>query len=236
MEILPSYEKAKSLFFFLIFSQVIGCWQLSNIKRIRNMLGLLFIFLSLSYMSSEISGRSLLLSVINLSEVEHLVVWVQSITSLLLKCSLNAVTHVCSLISSLAQCLKFFPFGGAMVGANSIQLLTQKSLDLVDGGRYFPLLGSVEWFPQLRFSKTLIIVISVLSRDGCSQQKWGCGLEKRAINRKNIARFFNRCSPWLKAWVYQFIERSICNIIPQGGIGKKIKKKPQVSLWNILCI
>lgn len=92
------------------------------------MLGLLFIFLSLSYMSSQISGRSLLLSVINLSEVEHLVVWVQSITSLLLKCSLNAVTHVCSLISSLAQCLKFFPFGGAMVGANSIQLLTQKSL------------------------------------------------------------------------------------------------------------
>lgn len=113
---------------------------------------------------------------------------------------------------------------------------TKKSLDLVDGGRYFPLLGSVEWFPQLHFSKTLIIVISVLSRDGCSQQKWGCGLEKRAINRKNIARFFNRCSPWLKAWVYQFIERSICNIIPQGGIGKKIKKKPQVSLWNILCI
>ena len=44
--------------------------------------GLLLSFLSLSYMSSLISGTSLLLSVINLSEVEHLVVLVQSITSL----------------------------------------------------------------------------------------------------------------------------------------------------------
>lgn len=67
--------------------------------------GLLLSFLSLSYMSSLISGTSLLLSVINLSEVEHSVVLVQSITPLVLKCSLNAVTHVCSLISFLAQCL-----------------------------------------------------------------------------------------------------------------------------------
>lgn len=66
--------------------------------------GLLFSFLSLSYMSSLISGTSLLLSVINLSEVEHLVVLVQSITSLVLKYSLNAVTHVCSLSSFLAWC------------------------------------------------------------------------------------------------------------------------------------
>ena len=71
------------------------------------MCGLLLSFLYLSYMSSLISGASLLLSVINLSEVEHIVVLVQSITSLILKCSLNAVTHVCSLISFLALCLSF---------------------------------------------------------------------------------------------------------------------------------
>lgn len=56
--------------------------------------GLLFSFLSLSYMSSLISGASLLLFVIHLSEVEHLVALVQSITPLVLKCSLNAVTRV----------------------------------------------------------------------------------------------------------------------------------------------
>lgn len=63
---------------------------------------LIFQFLSLSYMSSLVHGSSLLLLVINLSEMERLVVWVQSITSLVLKCSLNAVTHVCCLISFLA--------------------------------------------------------------------------------------------------------------------------------------
>lgn len=96
MEILFSYEKAKKTFYFLISQtpQVIVCWQLSNIKRIRNMLGLLFHFLFLSYMSSLISGTSLLFSGINLSEEKHLVVCVQSITSLVLKCSLNAVTRV----------------------------------------------------------------------------------------------------------------------------------------------
>ena len=75
------------------------------------------------------------------------------------------------------------------------------------------------------FLRNLIIVISVLSKDGCSQQKWGCGLDwKKAINRKNITMFSNRCSLCLKAWVYQIIERSICNIMPQWGIEKK--KKP----------
>lgn len=107
MEILFSYEKAKKTFYFLISQtpQVIVCWQLSNIKRIRNMLGLLFHFLFLSYMSSLISGTSLLLSGINLSEEKHSVVCVQSITSLVLKCSLNAVTHVCFLILYLAGCV-----------------------------------------------------------------------------------------------------------------------------------
>lgn len=65
--------------------------------------GLLFCFLSLSHMSSLISGTSLLLSVTNLSDVEHLVVLVQSITFLVLKCLLNTMTHVCSLISFLAK-------------------------------------------------------------------------------------------------------------------------------------
>lgn len=44
---------------------------------------------------------------------------------------------------------------------------------------------------------------------------------KRAINRKNITMFSNRCSLWLKAWVYQIIERNICNIMPQWGIESK---------------
>lgn len=76
----------KNLIFFI---EIIGYWQLGSIKRIRNMHSLLFSSLSLSYVSSLISGTLLLLSVINLSEVEQFVVLVQSITSLVLKSSLK---------------------------------------------------------------------------------------------------------------------------------------------------
>lgn len=103
--------------------------------------GLLFSFLSLSYMSSLISGASLLLFVIHLSEVEHLVALVQSITPLVLKCSLNAVTHVCSLISFLAGCLSL-PLCSSHGGGQLSRIICEKkSLNLVDRGRNFPLLG-----------------------------------------------------------------------------------------------
>lgn len=90
--------KSKGAFCVCVWfpTEIIGGWQLSDIKRIRNAHGLLFYFLFLSYMFIFISGTSLLLSVINL------VVLVQLITSLVLQCSIHAMAHVCCLISFLA--------------------------------------------------------------------------------------------------------------------------------------
>ena len=156
IEIFSSYEKAKKIYFFLIpppLPQLPSYWMLAaeHIKRIRNVHGLLLSFLSLSYMSSLISGTSLLLSVINLSEVEHLVVLVQSITSLVWKCSLNAVTRVCSFISFLAPCLSLSLWWSHRGGQLHRTINIKQSLDLVDRGKYYPLLGNVEWFPQFLF-------------------------------------------------------------------------------------
>ena len=92
---------------------------------------------------------------------------------------LSKCSDSCVFFNFISGSVSVFPFGGAIVGANSLELFInmKKSLDLVDRGKYYPLLGSVEWFPQFLFSPNLIIVISVLSKDGCSQQKRGCGLD-----------------------------------------------------------
>lgn len=161
--------------------------------------GLLFSFLSLSYMSSLISGTSLLLSVINLSEVEHLVVLVQSITSLVLKCSLNAVTHVCSLSSFLAWCLSLLLWrsrGGGQIH----RTVYEKSfwIQWIEGNisHCWEVLSDFHnsFFPKYHYC------------DFCAFKGWVFTTEmrlwfrlKRAINRKNITMFSNRCSLWLKA-------------------------------------